>query len=180
MAFRADALLPGPGRELSGSGFPAYGNGQPYGTPYTASSLPLFEAKKSRVLFGLRHSPAGGNRHLIGAIDRAALYSRALTADEVASLAGTVTEKITADELLAAMPHGDDALLRAVLSEHEKAGFRVVGAEQAMSDLLAQPGAWGAVTPNTSQLADITKEFDGQRLNLEVDASGKIIAVRCG
>ena len=26
----------------------------------------------------------------------------------------------------------------------------------------------------------ITKEFDGQRLNLEVDASGKIIAVRCG
>jgi len=59
--------------------------------------------------------------------------------------------------ILAAMPHGDDALLRAVLSEHEKAGFRVVGAEQAMSDLLAQPGAWGAVTPNTSQLADITK-----------------------
>lgn len=26
----------------------------------------------------------------------------------------------------------------------------------------------------------ITKEFDGQRLNLEVDASGKIVAVRCG
>ena len=26
----------------------------------------------------------------------------------------------------------------------------------------------------------ITKEFDGQRLNLEVDAGGKIIAVRCG
>ena len=26
----------------------------------------------------------------------------------------------------------------------------------------------------------ITKEFDGQRLNLEVDASSNIIAVRCG
>jgi hypothetical protein len=26
----------------------------------------------------------------------------------------------------------------------------------------------------------ITKEFDAQRLNLEVDASGRIIAVRCG
>lgn len=26
----------------------------------------------------------------------------------------------------------------------------------------------------------ITKEFDAQRLNLEVDGSGKIIAVRCG
>ena len=59
--------------------------------------------------------------------------------------------------ILAAMPHGDDALLRAVLAEHEKAGFRVIGAEQAMSDLLAQPGAWGAVAPNESQLSDITK-----------------------
>lgn len=26
----------------------------------------------------------------------------------------------------------------------------------------------------------ITKEFDAQRLNLEVDASGRILAVRCG
>lgn len=26
----------------------------------------------------------------------------------------------------------------------------------------------------------ITKEFDAQRLNLEVDASGRIVAVRCG
>jgi hypothetical protein len=26
----------------------------------------------------------------------------------------------------------------------------------------------------------ITKEFDAQRLNLEVDASGKIVAARCG
>ena len=59
--------------------------------------------------------------------------------------------------ILAAMPHGDDALLRAVLSEHEKAGFRVVGAEQAMSDLLAQQGAWGAIAPIAAQLADITK-----------------------
>lgn len=59
--------------------------------------------------------------------------------------------------ILAAMPHGDDALLRAVLSEHERAGFRVVGAEQAMNDLLAPPGAWGAIAPNAAQLADITK-----------------------
>lgn len=26
----------------------------------------------------------------------------------------------------------------------------------------------------------VTKEFDAQRLNLEVDASGRIVAVRCG
>lgn len=59
--------------------------------------------------------------------------------------------------LLAAMPNGDDALLRAVLAEHEKAGFRVVGADQVMHDLLASVGAWGAVAPNADQLKDIAK-----------------------
>jgi DUF1009 family protein len=59
--------------------------------------------------------------------------------------------------LLAAAPQGDDALLRAVLSEHEKAGFNVVGADQAMSDLLATPRAWGAHAPNERQLKDIKR-----------------------
>lgn len=59
--------------------------------------------------------------------------------------------------ILAAMPQGDDALLRAVLSEHEKAGFRVVGADQVMHDLLAPAGVWGAVTPNDHHKRDIAK-----------------------
>jgi len=57
--------------------------------------------------------------------------------------------------LLAAAPQGDDALLRAVLSEHEKAGFKVIGAEAAMADLLAQAGAWGAHAPSDAQKRDI-------------------------
>lgn len=59
--------------------------------------------------------------------------------------------------LLAAMPHGDDALLRAVLAEHEKAGFRVVGADQVMHDLLAPAGVWGIVAPNADHLRDVAK-----------------------
>lgn len=46
--------------------------------------------------------------------------------------------------LAAAAPQGDDALLRALLQEHEKQGFRMIGAEAAMADLLAPQGAWGA------------------------------------
>lgn len=57
--------------------------------------------------------------------------------------------------LIAAMPQGDDALLRAVLSEHERAGFRVVGAEEVMAELLAPSGAWGAVWPTDAQMADL-------------------------
>jgi DUF1009 family protein len=59
--------------------------------------------------------------------------------------------------LLAAAPKGDDALLRAVLAEHERAGFRVLGADEVMQELLAQPGAWGAVSPTPSQRKDIAR-----------------------
>ncbi len=59
--------------------------------------------------------------------------------------------------LLAAMPQGDDALLRAVLVEHERAGFRVVGVEEAMADILAPSGAWGAVRPTHAQIQDMAK-----------------------
>lgn len=59
--------------------------------------------------------------------------------------------------LLAAMPQGDDALLRAVLTEHERAGFRVVGVDEAMEDLLAPQGAWGAVQPTPAHMKDIAK-----------------------
>jgi DUF1009 family protein len=59
--------------------------------------------------------------------------------------------------IMAALPQGDDALLRAILSEHERAGFRVVGAEAVMGELLAPEGAWGALAPTPAQLKDIAK-----------------------
>ncbi|MGQ0531341.1 MAG: LpxI family protein [Caulobacteraceae bacterium] len=58
---------------------------------------------------------------------------------------------------IAAMPQGDDALLRVLLAEHERAGFRVLGADQVMGDLLAPAGAWGVVSPNAGHLKDIAK-----------------------
>jgi len=59
--------------------------------------------------------------------------------------------------LLQAAPHGDDALLRAVLAEHERAGFTVIGAEAAMADLLAAPGVWGAHAPSDAHRRDIAR-----------------------
>jgi UDP-2,3-diacylglucosamine hydrolase len=59
--------------------------------------------------------------------------------------------------IMAALPQGDDALLRAILSEHERAGFQVVGAEAVMGDLLAPEGAWGSIKPTPAHLKDIAK-----------------------
>ncbi len=81
-----------------------YRNGQLYGQPYKSSGPITFEANKSQVIFGLRHSPPGGNRHLAGSLDRAALYDRALSAEEVATSAGVFTEAISDAELVARLP----------------------------------------------------------------------------
>ncbi len=62
-----------------------------------------------------------------------------------------------APAVLAAARQGDDALLRALVSEHEKAGFRVIGVEEAMQGLLAPDGVWGKVTPSDRQMNDLKK-----------------------
>lgn len=59
-----------------------YRNGLPYGKPFK-KGRDVFPKNQSRVLFGLRHLPPGGNRYLHVSIDRARLYDRALTPDEV-------------------------------------------------------------------------------------------------
>ncbi len=81
-----------------------YRNGQLFGQPYKSSVPITFEAEKSQVLFGLRHSPVGGGKMLAAAIDRAALYDRALASAEVAASAGVFTDAISEPELLARLP----------------------------------------------------------------------------
>ena len=81
-----------------------YRQGRPYGESYNPGPPVAFSpAVGVEILFGLRHAPPGGNRHLTGSILRANLYDRALTADEVrrsAESAGFVPEA----ELAAAVP----------------------------------------------------------------------------
>ncbi len=82
----------------------AYRNGQTYGKPYRSPGLQRFDAGQSHVVFGLRHSPLGGNKMLTGRILRAALYDRALDAAEVAATAAnTPSGYITDAQILAAL-----------------------------------------------------------------------------
>ncbi len=48
----------------------AYRNGQQYGHSYSIENLVTFAPERSSVLFGLRHSPAGGNKFFAGRILR--------------------------------------------------------------------------------------------------------------
>ncbi len=81
-----------------------YRNGQRYGTSYPTKQVETFRAGTAHLLFGLRHSPPGGNRHFTGAIYRAQLYDRALTPEEVAASAGTVSHLIDEQTLVSTLP----------------------------------------------------------------------------
>lgn len=63
-----------------------YRNGKAYGAPYKRGN-PIYYPEKTRIGFGIRLLPVGGNRMLTGQIEHASLYDRALTADEIKSLA---------------------------------------------------------------------------------------------
>lgn len=63
----------------------AYRDGLPYGQPYRSSGPIRYQAGAARVVFGVRHEPAGGNRMLAGQVSLARLYDRALSAAEVAA-----------------------------------------------------------------------------------------------
>ncbi|MBI1831765.1 MAG: DUF1553 domain-containing protein, partial [Planctomycetes bacterium] len=77
----------------------AFRNGVAYGKPYKASGLQAFDENQAMLLLGLRHSPAGGNKHLDGTIVRAEFYGRALSAQEVAISAGAAADFIAQEEI---------------------------------------------------------------------------------
>lgn len=57
--------------------------------------------------------------------------------------------------LISAAAEGDDALLRVVVRTFEKAGFRVVGADDVVKTLLAPVGAYGRHQPSKFDWLDI-------------------------
>jgi hypothetical protein len=85
-----------------------YRDGRPHGKPYKVTGPPaVFSPGDAQVIFGLRHSPAEPGRLFHGAVDKARLYDRALTADEVASLAGIAPDHVDEKELTAQMSTGE-------------------------------------------------------------------------
>ncbi|HVA47062.1 MAG TPA: DUF1553 domain-containing protein [Pirellulales bacterium] len=80
-----------------------YRNGRAYGRPYQATTLEKFKPGEAQVVFGLRHGPSGANKMLTGTIERAALYDRALTPEEVAASAGVPLATVSDDEIVAAL-----------------------------------------------------------------------------
>ncbi len=82
-----------------------YRNGKPYGKPYRRGSA-TFPKNRTSVIFGLRHLPPGGNKYLNVSIDKARLYNRALTPEEVAASASGQNLFVSEADALQAMTEG--------------------------------------------------------------------------
>ena len=76
-----------------------YRDGVPHGKPYKSDGPQLFKKGEAQIIFGIRHFPAGGNKHLAGFIERANLYDRALSAEEIAASAGTISTFVSDKEI---------------------------------------------------------------------------------
>ncbi len=76
-----------------------YRNGRLYGKPYQSGGPVVFEAGTAQVLLGNRHGEPGGNKNLAGRIRQARLYDRALSAEEIAGLAGEPSDGVTPEEM---------------------------------------------------------------------------------
>ncbi len=79
-----------------------YRNGELYGKPYK-KPLATFPKGKTSVIFGLRHLPKGGGKHLAVTIDKARLYDRALNEKEVQEAARGSELFVSNKDLLAAL-----------------------------------------------------------------------------
>jgi DUF1009 family protein len=85
---------------------------------------------------------------------------------------------------IAAARKGDDALLRLLVGEFEKAGFAVEGAHEVMEDLSLRAGPLGAHAPSEADLADARKALEVARAIGRLDvgqaavvAHGLVLAV---
>ncbi len=121
-------------------------NGQPYGKPYRSSAPVTYAAGKAHIVFGLRHSPVGGNHSLKGTIAAARLYDRALTNEEVTASAQASGVFVSDAELVARLTEEQrqqrDQLRQDIIHAQQQLAAREKAAKQKIYTVQStlQPG----------------------------------------
>jgi len=70
---------------------------------------------------------------------------------------------------------GDDNLLKIILGEAEKQGFRVVGVDTVLPELLASKGVYGKIKPDSADEKDIQQGFKVAKLLGQADVGQAVI-----
>ena len=85
------------------------------------------------------------------------VFAGALKRPDFATLKLDARGMMMLPRVIAASGKGDDALLRVMVEECEKEGFKVIGADDVLGALKAPAGALGRISPAALDLADIKK-----------------------
>jgi hypothetical protein len=132
-----------------------YRDGKPYGITYRKAPGATFEADQSQVLLGCRHGSPSGNKGLRARIDRARLYDRALTPEEIAQTSRIEANTIRESDVLAALSEAQRLQLAQLQSQRDAMNEAIESARSATSsdDLIVQ--AWTSLAQSLINL----KEF---------------------
>ncbi len=132
-----------------------YREGQPYGRTYRKAPGATFEADKSQILLGCRHGSPSGNHGLRGRIDRARLYDRALTPEEIAQTASIEAKTIRESDILAALAEPQRQQLQALQTQRDTLNQALEAARTATHSDNPKDQAWTSLAQSLINL----KEF---------------------
>jgi hypothetical protein len=118
-----------------------YRDGMSYGEPYKVAMPLSFAAGEAVILFGQRHTPAGGNRGLSGTLIRARLYDRPLSPSEVAASAASFREFVPASAIVAALTRDQLAERARIRTEIERLRTSVAANPRAYAVAPREAGA---------------------------------------
>lgn len=107
-----------------------YRDGMPYGLPYKSTPA-KFPVNGAHIAIGLRHLPAGGNRHFKGSVLRAAVYDRALKPEEIARSAARESGFLSVENLTARLGSEMAEKHRSLRSQREQLGKELTRASAA-------------------------------------------------
>ncbi len=83
---------------------------------------------------------------------------------------------VSLPKILAAATKGDDALLRSVMDVFSDAGFRIIGADDVLNDLLVAAGPLGAIIPAPEHWPDIKRAAEVAQISGSLEIGQGAIA----
>lgn len=139
-----------------------YRNGVAYGAAIQPPGPVTYHAGDAHILFGLRHSPPGDNKHLHGTIAQAELFDRPLSPAEVEALAVTSGAFVSEEQLVSRLDPDSRRRRSLVLSQ----------VEELRRSLDASPSKSYAVAPSTPEATFLLARGEPSRPGKEMTPGG--------
>ncbi len=128
--------------------------------PYFVARVAPFAEEELNAHPGVTHAAAAFGQRIAAlkaAGCDAVVFAGVVRRPDFTALSITPEDAAVIARIAAASPQGDDALMRAVIAVHVEEGFSVIGPDEIVADMVAPPGALGALAPDPRAMRDIRR-----------------------